>query len=75
MAEAISSIMGSYSRLVDDVVEIFVLLHTTFFSVVGCSYLCVRQIARVFVVPTVNICKVIFLTAGLINFPKCAALN
>ena len=51
MAEAISSIMGSYSRLVDDVVEIFVLLLTTFFSVVGCW---LRQIARVFMVPTVK---------------------
>ena len=70
-----------YRRLVDEVVEIFILLHTIFFPlfvvccllfvvccllfVVGCSYLCVRQIARFFKVTTVNTCKVIFVCTAL----------
>ena len=52
-----------YRRLVYDVVEIFVLQLTSFFRCslhAGCSYPCARQIARVFIVTIVNICKVIF---------------
>ena len=61
----------------DDVVEIFVLLLTSFFSllVVRCLYLCVGQIVCVFMVTRVNICNVIFLTAGLIYFLNCVVLN
>ena len=50
-----------YRRLVDDLIEIFV--HKR------------PQIARVCMVTTVNICKVIFLTTGLNHYLNCAALN
>ena len=54
-----------YRRLVDDVIEIFVLLHTS-----------ARQIARVCMVTTVNICKVINIFYYQFNhFFNCAALN
>ena len=60
-----------YRRLADDMAEIFVILHTSFFSLFNHH---ARQIALVFMVTTVNSCKVIFLTTGLINVHNCAAL-
>ena len=58
----------------DDVVEIFVLLHTSYFSQ-DCFRTSKRAtIARVCMVTTVNICKVIVLTTWLNNFLNCAAL-
>ena len=59
-----------YRRLVDDVIEIFFLLHSIFRT----SYLSARQNARVCMVTTVNICKVIFYYR-LNHFFNCAALQ
>ena len=58
----------------DDVVEIFVLLHTSFFRCSLFIPVCESNCAR-FIVTSVNIRKVIFWTMGLINFLNCAALN
>ena len=60
-----------YRRLVDDVIEIFVLLHTSYFSYVVPKRV---QIACICILTTVNICKG-FLTTGLDHFLNCAVLN
>ena len=60
----------------DDVVEFSSFYILPLFR---CSLLVVRTSACVkmcvFMATTVNICQVIFLTVGLINFLNCAALN
>ena len=55
----------------DDVIEISVLLHIL--AIFRKST--VVLIARVCMVTTVNICKVIFLTTGLNHVLNCATLN